>query len=343
MNHKFKNVLNGTPQPIPPIWFMRQAGRYHSHYQQLRKKYSFEQLCKTPELATEVACGPILDFDYDVAILFSDILFPLELFGLDLSYNPGPVFGNYLQPGDENKTISVDKIQEELSFQSEAMALTRKALPDNKSLVGFVGGPWTILSYGLNMKNEDKIDVPSIGDHVEKLLYDHLFPILKKNIEMQLNAGAEIVYIFDTNSVQLEERYFLDHYISKIKNELFLTFEKKIAYFSKNQSFYHQEISKINDMRLAGVVYSGDIGFNDFLTTKRDFFVQGNFSPNSLLKPHDDYLHDFELFVDSLKSVNMSQISGYICSLNHGVLPKTPEENVRHFIGAIRNEFSLMD
>ena len=84
---------------------------------------------------------------------------------------------------------------------------------------------------------------------------------------MQLNAGAEIVYVFDTNSVQLEERYFLDHYISKIKNELFLTFEKKIAYFSKNQSFYHQEISKINDMRLAGVVYSGDLGFNDFLTT----------------------------------------------------------------------------
>ena len=82
MNDKFKNVLNGTPQPIPPIWFMRQAGRYHSHYQQLRKKYSFEQLCKTPELATEVACGPILDFDYDVAILFSDILFPLELFGI---------------------------------------------------------------------------------------------------------------------------------------------------------------------------------------------------------------------------------------------------------------------
>ena len=81
-----------------------------------------------------MACGPILDFDYDVAILFSDILFPLELFGLDLSYNPGPVFGNYLQPGDENKTISVDKIQEELSFQSEAMALTRKALPENKSL-----------------------------------------------------------------------------------------------------------------------------------------------------------------------------------------------------------------
>ena len=91
-NKKFANALNNIPQSVPPIWFMRQAGRYHSHYQKLRKKYSFESLCKTPELAAKVALGPITDFDYDVAILFSDILFPLESLGLKLNYNPGPVF-----------------------------------------------------------------------------------------------------------------------------------------------------------------------------------------------------------------------------------------------------------
>ncbi len=76
-NKKFSNAINNIPQSTPPIWFMRQAGRYHSHYQSLRKKYSFVELCKTPNLAAEVAMGPINDFDYDVAILFSDILFPL--------------------------------------------------------------------------------------------------------------------------------------------------------------------------------------------------------------------------------------------------------------------------
>ena len=85
MNKKFMNLLDGKPQSTPPIWFMRQAGRYHSHYQNLRKTHSFEDLCKTPELAAEVACGPMADFDYDVSILFSDILFPLELLGLQLS------------------------------------------------------------------------------------------------------------------------------------------------------------------------------------------------------------------------------------------------------------------
>ena len=83
-NKRFSNAINKVSQKVPPIWFMRQAGRYHSHYQDLRKKHSFVELCKQPELAAEVAMGPINDFDYDVAILFSDILFPLEYLGLKL-------------------------------------------------------------------------------------------------------------------------------------------------------------------------------------------------------------------------------------------------------------------
>ena len=97
-NKRFSNAINKVSQKVPPIWFMRQAGRYHSHYQGLRKKHSFVELCKEPELAAEVAMGPINDFDYDVAILFSDILFPLESLGLRLDYKPGPTFENLLTP-----------------------------------------------------------------------------------------------------------------------------------------------------------------------------------------------------------------------------------------------------
>ena len=95
-NKNFENALKRVNQSIPPIWFMRQAGRYHSHYQKLKEKYTFEQLCKTPELAAEVACGPIKEFDFDVAILFSDILFLLEGLGLGLKFNPGPIFSQYV-------------------------------------------------------------------------------------------------------------------------------------------------------------------------------------------------------------------------------------------------------
>ena len=94
-NEKFQNALQAQVQDCPPIWLMRQAGRYHNHYQKLRQKHSFMELCKIPELAAEVTLGPIEDFDFDAAILFSDLLFPLEGLGMGLRYSDakGPELG----------------------------------------------------------------------------------------------------------------------------------------------------------------------------------------------------------------------------------------------------------
>ena len=340
MNKKFYNALNRVPQPVPPIWFMRQAGRYHSHYQGLRKKYSFETLCKNPELAAEVACGPINDFDYDVAILFSDILFPLELFDLQLSYNPGPTFENYLNPEQVKKKIDDVQVEEHLQFQSEAIKITKNMLPNDKSLVGFIGGPWTIISYGLNLNKRSEINIPSEEPFIEKLLYDHLIPILRKNIEMQLDSGAEIVYVFDTNSKQLDKDYFEKKYLRMVEEALFQPFPKKIAYFSKNKSFYDLNKMESKYPELAGTVFSLEKGFCSYLRGTKTGFIQGNFSPTSLLKPHEEFLLDFNQFLEKMASLSVSKRAGWICSLNHGVLPKTPEINVRYFIQAIREQLS---
>lgn len=340
MNKKFHNALNRVPQPVPPIWFMRQAGRYHSHYQGLRKKYSFETLCKNPELAAEVACGPINDFDYDVAILFSDILFPLELFDLQLSYNPGPTFENYLNPEQVKKKIEDVQVEEHLQFQSDAIKMTKNILPKDKSLVGFIGGPWTIISYGLNLNKRSEVNVPSEELFIEKLLYDHLIPILRKNIEMQLDSGAEIVYVFDTNSKQLDKDYFEKKYLRMVEEALFQPFPKKIAYFSKNKSFYDLNKMESNYLELAGTVFSLEKGFCSYLRGTKTGFIQGNFSPTSLLKPHEEFLLDFNQFLEKMSSLSVSERAGWICSLNHGVLPKTPEINVRHFIQTTREQLS---
>jgi len=340
MNKKFYNALNRVPQPVPPIWFMRQAGRYHSHYQGLRKKYSFETLCKNPELAAEVACGPINDFDYDVAILFSDILFPLELFDLQLSYNPGPTFENYLNPEQVKKKIDDVQVEEHLQFQSDAIKITKNMLPNDKSLVGFIGGPWTIISYGLNLNKRSEVNVPSEELFIEKLLYDHLIPILRKNIEMQLDSGAEIVYVFDTNSKQLDKDYFEKKYLRMVEKALFQPFPKKIAYFSKNKSFYDLNKMESNYLELAGTVFSLEKGFCSYLRGTKTGFIQGNFSPTSLLKPHEEFLLDFNQFLETMSSLSVSERAGWICSLNHGVLPKTPEINVRHFIQTTREQLS---
>ena len=135
----FLNTLNRKNSGRPPVWFMRQAGRYHAHYQALRKEHSFMELCKNPKLACETTMGPILAFDFDAAILFSDLLFPLEVMGMGLSYeDTGPQLNWYLRELSDLKRLrSGDQELEQLSFQAEAIRLIRKELSTNKGLLGF--------------------------------------------------------------------------------------------------------------------------------------------------------------------------------------------------------------
>src|SRR5947207_2100982 len=147
---RFQNQMARRGQSTPPIWLMRQAGRYHKHYQALREKYSFMDLCKRPELAAEVALGPVMDFDFDAAILFSDLLFPLEALGMGLEYTDrGPKLGWKLNNEAFSKLRSVEDAWPSLLFQGEAMRATRELLPPDRGLIGFVGGPWTLFVYAV--------------------------------------------------------------------------------------------------------------------------------------------------------------------------------------------------
>src|SRR5437763_7363826 len=116
-NVRFQNALGRVPQATPPIWLMRQAGRYHRHYQDLRRQFSFMNLCKQPELAAHVALGPVMDFDFDAAILFSDLLFPLEALGMGLEYtDAGPQLGWKLTSQTRSRISDVDEAWPHLLF-----------------------------------------------------------------------------------------------------------------------------------------------------------------------------------------------------------------------------------
>ena len=341
-NKKFSNAINNIPQSTPPIWFMRQAGRYHSHYQSLRKKYSFVELCKTPNLAAEVAMGPINDFDYDVAILFSDILFPLESLGLKLDYAPGPVFDRFLEEDDIIKTPNELDVIHRYNFQAEALRLTRASLSEEKSLVGFVGGPWTLLSYGLGIKDEEKIVNVHENLFFEKALYDVLIPMLKSIIKMQLDNNAEIVYLFDTNAKQLEQNYFTDKYIVELKHNIFSEFPNKIAYFCKNNPILEKSNTNA-DLKLSGMVYGKNEGLENLLPQVKTGFIQGNFDPSLLLKPEDEFKIELDKFIQKFSRLSFEERSGWICSLSHGMLPKAKENNVKYFINKVRSIFDSLD
>ena len=341
-NKKFSNAINNIPQSTPPIWFMRQAGRYHSHYQSLRKKYSFVELCKTPNLAAEVAMGPINDFDYDVAILFSDILFPLESLGLKLDYAPGPVFDRFLEEDDIIKTPNELDVIHRYNFQAEALRLTRASLSEEKSLVGFVGGPWTLLSYGLGIKDEEKIVNVNENLFFEKALYDVLIPMLRSIIKMQLDNNAEIVYLFDTNAKQLEQNYFTNKYIVELKHNIFSEFPNKIAYFCKNNPILEKSNTNV-DLKLSGMVYGKNEGLENLLPQVKTGFIQGNFDPSLLLKPEDQFKIELDKFIQKFSRLSFEERSGWICSLSHGVLPKAKENNVKYFINKVRSIFDSLD
>src|SRR5205814_9853336 len=149
-NVRFQNALAGVPQRTPPIWLMRQAGRYHKHYQALRAKHSFVDLCKQPELAAGFGLGPVMHFGFDAAILFSDLLFPLEALGMGLEYTDhGPELGWNLNEKTLGRLRPIEEAWPQLLFQGDAMRATRERIPADRSLIGVVGGPWTLFVYAV--------------------------------------------------------------------------------------------------------------------------------------------------------------------------------------------------
>ena len=337
-NTKFLNSLNRTPQKGPPVWFMRQAGRYHDHYQALKKDHTFEELCKNPLLAAETAMGPINEFDFDVAILFSDILFPLEALGMDLSYNPGPQFGLHLNEENANSLLVNQNPISFMNFQGEAIERTIERLPKEKSLIGFVGGPWTLISYACNI-NKDSRQI-NLNNFQIGLLDNVILPLLKENIKLQLNAGAEVVMIFDSAAHQLDEED-LNIYLEKTFNSLAKEFPNKVGYYAKDGINYETIIAKQddNEIDLAGMGLDSNIDIRDYFKKTTNGFVQGNFSEHFLTLPHEEFLPKLDIFINQMSDLTPEDRAGWVCGLGHGVLKTTPQENVKEFVRRIREAF----
>ena len=330
-NTLFQNALIKQRQNVPPIWFMRQAGRYHSHYQNLKEKYTFEQLCKSPELAAEVAFGPINEFDFDVAILFSDILFILEALGLELKFDPGPKFNSYISTENFKDYNNIEKAIEHLKFQSDAIKFTKEKIPNSKSLIGFVGGPWTLIRYAFG---KDQL-IPENKEVYFEFLTTTLVPLLKKNIKLQLDAGAEIVMIFDSWLYDLESKDFKAIYTALLE-DISSTFPNKVGYYSKGK----QESDIIPCMKypFAGFGFDKSINLANIFKNSKHGFVQGNFDENFMLLDSDQFSEKLTIYIDCMKSIENKD--GWVCGLGHGINKETSEKNVHLFIENIRKEFS---
>ncbi|WCL49388.1 uroporphyrinogen decarboxylase family protein [Leptospira sp. GIMC2001] len=338
-NPLFANALRKIPQSTPPIWFMRQAGRYHSHYRKLKEKYSFMELCKNPELAAEVALGPVAEFQFDVSILFSDLLFPLEALGFGLTYNPGPILSKQLTDISELRNLhSLDDAVHFLEFQKVAMQKTRAILPDDVSLIGFVGGAWTLYSYATIGNHQGSIVKPKTNTDLIKGFYAKILPLLIENIRLQIIGGAEVVMVLDTSAGDLSPLQFQSYVVEPL-SEITKQFPNRIGYYTKH-STKDQLILLQNVEGLAGIGVDHRFSIEKLMQEKvSNGFLQGNFDQTLLFLPYNEFEKAFRQYLRPIQNLSIEERAGWVSGLGHGILPATPEENVKRMVNIIREVF----
>jgi len=321
----------------PPVWFMRQAGRYHSHYQNLKKTNSFIDLCKKPEVACEATMGPIRDFGFDSAILFSDLLFPLEAMGMGLRYEEGPKLDWHLKDKtDLNRLLSGRELVKQLSFQSEALQMIRRALPPEKTLLGFVGGPLTLFFYAVEGSHQGSLGsaLQGLTDGRYEGFCTKLLPLLAENLKLQARSGADCVVIIDTCGGELSPEQYKKHVIPVLKvllDDYRASSKVPLFYYSKGTGPEHWET--LRDLPIAGIGVDWCTPISEVLERFGDqWAIQGNFDPNEMLKPRAELEPLIRDFFKPILRLPRDRLKGWICGLGHGVLPKTPEENVRLFL-----------
>jgi len=328
-----------------PVWFMRQAGRYHAHYQNIKKNSDFMSMCKTPELACEITMGPIEEFNFDAAILFSDLLFPLEQLNLGLSYHTGP-------PTLEKKLSSTDLIstlkktadaQTFYKFQADALTLLKKKLPQDKTLLGFVGGPWTLYTYAVEGSHAGNLTDSKLGLYDGRFqgFMEILLPELIENMRIQAHGGADAMCIFDTAVGELTHQDFVEVYLPVLRTvtkEFKKSFPtKKIIYYSKLTHLHYLKAIEDEHIDVLGIDWRNDLAAT-LKELGNDYYIQGNFDPSYLHLPWPLLEKKLNFFWQQLADKNLP-LDKWICGLGHGVLQRTPESNVRDAIKYIHENF----
>lgn len=342
-NDRFLKALLKQPVDKTPLWIMRQAGRYLPEYRQVRQRCKdFLTLCKTPELACEVTLQPIRRFNFDAAIIFSDILTIPDAMGLGLYFQEGegPKFKNPIRTIQDIQKLNVTDIQEKLGYVTEAIQLVKKELADTIPLIGFSGSPWTLATYmieGESSKNftRAKNFLYTEPKYLHQLL-THLSQIIADYLLAQIAVGANAVMLFDTWGGILTTnayREFSLHYMAQIINKINLIHQKKIPIilFTKNGNEWLEDIANTN-CHAVGLDWTIDIG----VAKKRvgdKVALQGNLDPAILFSSPERIREQVKKILE-----DYGKEPGHVFNLGHGILPDTPIESVEVLVDAVRNK-----
>ncbi len=319
-----------------PVWFMRQAGRYQATYRETKKKYSIIDICKIPEVCAEVTFTPVNQFALDAAIVFSDIMIPLEPMGINFEYvsGVGPVIHNPIATKADIDRLKIIDPALDLKYTGDALGILKKGL--NIPCLGFVGAPFTLASYmieGGPSKSYAKLKALMYNQPENwHLLMDKLTIAMTDYLLFQAESGAAALQIFDSwvgiLSVQDYREYVAPH-TEKMIQMLKEKTDAPIILFGTNTAHLLQDFKKSNPDVL-GIDWKTDIN-----TAWKDLdyqvAVQGNLDPTLLFAEWPLIEKRTKAILDSVDGRN-----GHIFNLGHGILPGTPEENVKQLADFVR-------
>jgi uroporphyrinogen decarboxylase len=328
-----------------PVWFMRQAGRYHNHYQNIKKDSDFMTMCKDAKLATEITMGPIDEFKFDAAIMFSDLLFPLEQLNMGLSYITGPpTLERKLETLKDVEDLKVlSPARDFYHFQKDTCINLKERLPSTVSLLGFVGAPFTLYSYAVEGSHKGNLTDSKKGlyDGRFKAFMKILMPELLSNMAVQAEGGADAVCLFDTAAGELafeDYKRFILPVIRQLTSDFKELFPKvKITYYSKFTHMHY--LKEIQDKNIDTLGIDWRMDLKEVLQELGDdYYIQGNIDPSWLHLSWEDLKINLNIFWQHLQGENLP-LNKWIMGLGHGVLPKTPQENVKKTVEYIHNNF----
>ena len=332
---RFLRACRREPTDVTPVWFMRQAGRYMAEYRKLREKHSMLEICKTPELALEVTLQP-LPHGVDAAILFADILLPLEPMGAPFEFakGEGPVVHQPVRSRADIERLRVCDPEEGLGYVLDAVRLIRKELDGKTPLIGFAGAPFTIASYLIEGgKSSDYALTKNLmwsDPDSWNLLMSKVSEVTRRYLLAQVEAGAQAIQLFDSWIGSLspyDYRTSVMPHVRGILQEVMKTGVPVIHFGTGTSTLLELQ------REAGGTVIGVDWRLPLDVAWKRvgyDVGVQGNLDPLLLCAPPEIAVARSH---DILKLV--AKRPGHIFNLGHGIIPKTPVDTVRRVIDAV--------
>jgi uroporphyrinogen decarboxylase len=340
-NDLLLRALKGEEVERPPVWMMRQAGRYLPDYIKLRQKYDFFTRVETPELATEITLQPIDQIGVDAAIIFSDILVIPQAMGLQvlLEEGKGPLLPKTVYTQADVDALITTDVEERLSYVMKALALTKQELNGRVPLIGFAGAPWTILCYMVEGKGSKSFDKAKqfcfTNPQLAHSLLQKITDVTIQYLKAQIKAGADTVQVFDSWSGMLSPadfKIFAQPYLLQISDAV--SEFAPVILFPKGSWYAMSDLGKSS---------ASGLGLDWTVTpqqarewTNSNITLQGNFDPSKLLAPIPEIKKSVKEMIDAFGTRR------YIANLGHGILPNVPVDHAKAFVDAVK-EYSTAD